>query len=315
MRRYTVQSVVVNRTSLTPYAIVLLLLATLLWAGNAIVGRMVSPLISPMALNLLRWVAALFILLPLAGSVLRRDGPLWKQWRRFALLSLFSIGAYNALLYLALTSSSPINVTLVGASSPVWTLLIGRIFFAAQVSKRQCLGGLLSLAGVAVVLSRGQWSLLLNLHLVTGDLYVLLASMGWAYYSWLLTRPGPPSANTRLVGAAFLLGQVVFGLVWSAAFAGAEWAMNLSYIHWGWPLVCALIFIAIGPAVIAYAAWGAGVERAGPAAAGFFINLIPLFTALLSSAILQEPPRTFHGVAFALIVSGIVLSNQHKQST
>ncbi len=177
---------------------------------------------------------------------------------------------------------------------------------------RQAVGAVLSIAGVMLVLCRGQWTLLLGLHLVAGDVYILVASMGWAYYSWMLAHPTPESAPLRTHWATFLLGQVVFGLGWSLLFAGAEWTIADARLQWGWPLAAALLFIAVGPAVIAYAAWGGGVARAGPAAAGFFINLTPLFTALLSAAFLGEAPQLFHALAFVLIVAGIVLSSRRN---
>ena len=295
---------------LTPTAAVLLIIPPLLWAGNAVVGRVVSPLISPMTLNLLRWTLAFLLLLPLAHRVLRRDSPLWGQWRRFAFLALLSTSGYNALLYLALNTSTPINVTLVGASTPVWMLLIGRVFFGSTISGRQVIGAVLSIGGVVLVLCRGQWSVLMGFHLVAGDLYILIASVGWAYYSWMLAHPTPQSASLRADWAGFLLGQVVFGLGWSLLFAAAEWTVADVRLQWGWPLFSALIFISVGPAVLAYRTWGAGVALAGPAAAGFFMNLTPLFTAVLSSAFLGEAPQLFHGMAFALIVSGIVLSSR-----
>lgn len=295
---------------LTPTAAALLILPPLLWAGNAVVGRLVSPMVSPMTLNLLRWTFAFLLLLPLAGSVLRRDSPLWRQWRQFTFLALLSTSGYNALLYLALNTSTPINVTLVGASTPVWMLLIGRFFFGTPISGRQVSGAVLSIGGVVLVLCRGQWETLLSLQPVVGDLYVLLASMGWACYSWKLAHPTPESASMRASWAAFLLGQVVFGLAWSLLFAAAEWTLTDARLQWGWPLMAALLFIAVGPAVLAYRAWGAGVAQAGPAVAGFFINLTPLFTALLSLAFLGEAPRLFHAMAFVLIVSGIVLSSR-----
>ena len=295
---------------LTPGAVLLLTLPPLLWAGNAVVGRLITDLISPMLLNLLRWTLASALLLPLAGAVLRPNSALWPNWRRFALLSLFGIGCYNALLYLALTTSTPINVTLVGASMPVWMLLIGRLFFGTPISQRQLLGVALSISGVMLVLCRGQWALLLQVRPVPGDLYILLASIAWAVYSWLLARPGTEPATLRADWSAFLLAQMVFGLVWSSLFASGEWALDKAHVHWGWPLAAALIYIAVGPALIAYRAWGAGVARAGPAAASFFMNLTPLFTALLSSAFLGESPRLYHGLAFALIVGGIVVSSR-----
>jgi len=295
---------------LTPTAIALLVIPPLMWSGNAVVGRLVAPMVSPMTLNLLRWGIAFLLLLPLAGTVLRAGSGLWPQWKRFAWLSLFSIGGYNALLYLALNTSTAINVTLVGASTPVWMLVIGRLFFHVAVTRRQLMGAALSMAGVVLVLGRGDWEVITHLRLVPGDLYVLLASIAWAFYSWLLAHPTPESATIRTNWAQFLLGQMVFGLGWSALFTAGEWALTPAHIDWSWPLAAALAFIALGPAVIAYGSWGAGVARAGPAVAGFFINLTPLFTALLSALFLGEPPRLYHGVAFVLIVTGIVLSSR-----
>ena len=295
---------------LTPTAAMLLTLPPLLWAGNAVVGRLASELISPMTLNLLRWSLALALLLPLAGAVLKRNSLLWPHWRRFSMLGLFSVGGYNALLYLALNTSTPLNVTLVGSSTPVWMLLIGRLFFGVPISGRQLVGAVLSIAGVLVVLCGGQLEILMQVRLVPGDVYILLASAAWAYYSWMLARPTTEPASIRANWSAFLLAQVAFGLAWSVLFASGEWALGRGHIQWGWPLVAALAFIAAGPAVLAYRAWGAGVGRAGPAVAGFFSNLTPLFTALLSTAFLGEAPRLFHVLAFALIVSGIVVSSR-----
>ena len=301
---------VANMTQrLTPGTALLLTIPPLLWAGNAVVGRMAQGLIPPVTLNFLRWALAFFILLPLAGWVLRRSSGLWSHWRRFALLGLLGVGCYNALQYLALKTSTPLNVTLVASSIPLWMLATGALFFGARISRQQLLGAALSMAGVGVVLSRGDWAHLLELRLVTGDLYVLLATACWALYSWLLTRRDEPDA-IRSDWAAFLMAQVVFGLGWSGAFAASEWALTDARIVWGWPTLATLLFVAIGPAVLAYRCWGLGVQRAGPAIAGFFSNLTPLFAALMSAAFLGEMPRTYHALAFALIVGGIVVSSR-----
>ena len=119
-----------------------------------------------------------------------------------------------------------------------------------------------------------------------------------------------PTISLRGNWAGFLMAQLVFGLGWSGAFAGAEWAAGHTQTTWGWPLAAALAFIAIGPAVVAYRCWGVGVQRAGPAVAGFFANLTPLFAALMSAAFLGDTPRLYHGAAFGLIVGGIVVSSR-----
>ena len=294
---------------LTPGTVVLLVIPPLLWAGNAVVGRLVHGLIPPITLNFLRWVLAFAILLPLAHGVLRRDSPLWAHWRRYALLGLLGIGLYNALQYMALQTSTPINVTLVGSSMPVWMLAVGALFFGAAVTRRQVMGALLSVCGVLLVLSRGEWSQLLAFRLVPGDVFMLLATVSWAFYSWLLSRTTGP-AGIRSDWAAFLMAQMVFGLAWSGSFAGAEWATGRTHIAWGWPLAAALAFIAVGPAVLAYRCWGVGVQRAGPAVAGFFSNLTPLFAAVLSALVLGDVPQAYHALAFGLIVAGIVVSSR-----
>ena len=294
---------------LTPATALLLASAPLLWAGNAVVGRLVHQMIPPATLNFVRWLLAFALLLPLAWPVLRPGSGLWPHWRRYALLGLLGIGSYNALQYLALQTSSPLNVTLVGAGMPVWMLLVGALFFGAPVARQQVAGALLSIAGVLLVLSHGSLEQLLALRLVPGDLYMVLATISWAFYSWLLARTSEPR-HVRGDWAAFLLAQMVFGLGWSGAFAGVEWSLGAHAIAWGWPLAAALAFIAVGPAIWAYRNWGLGVQRAGPVVAGFFINLTPLFAALLSAVFLGEAPQPFHALAFVLIVAGIVASSR-----
>jgi drug/metabolite transporter (DMT)-like permease len=287
----------------------LLTVPPLLWAGNAVIGRLVQGLVPPITLNFLRWLLAFALLLPAGGWVLRSGSGLWPNWKRFALLGLLGVGAYNALQYLALKTSTPLNVTLVAASTPVWMLGIGALFFGQRVTHRQLAGALLSIAGVLIVLGRGEWQVLLRVQLVPGDFYILLATASWAAYSWLLVRPGDPKA-IRGDWAAFLMAQMVMGLGWSGLFAAGEWALTDPRIHWGWPLAAALIYVAVGPAIVAYRCWGVGVQRVGPSIAGFFSNLTPLFAALMSAAFLGELPHLYHAIAFALIVGGIVVSSR-----
>ena len=287
----------------------LLILPTLLWAGNAVVGRMVAPLVPPLTLNFLRWAFAFVLMLPLAWPLLRRSSPLWPRFGRFAVLGLLGIGCYNALQYLALKTSTPINVTLVGSSIPAFMLGIGAAFFGQRITRRQVLGAALSIAGVLLVLSHGELQHIAQVRFVPGDLYMLLATAGWALYSWLLTRPGDPP-EIRSDWAAFLMAQLVPGLAWSGLFAGIETAVTPQAIQWGAPLAAALAFIVLGPAIVAYRCWGLGVQRVGPNIAGFFSNLTPLFAAIFSAAFLGEPPHLYHGVAFLLIVGGIVVTSR-----
>jgi drug/metabolite transporter (DMT)-like permease len=286
-----------------------LLLATALWAGNAIAGRVLVGSISPVTLSAVRWGLAALLLLPLGWRVFMPGSALWQNKKRFLLLGLFGVGSYNVLLYLALQTSTAINVTLIGASMPIWMLFIGAVFYQVKPSVLQMIGAIVSLLGVGIVLTRGDLATLLSMEMVIGDLLIMLATILWAFYSWMLSRPGS-SSERQWPWAEFLMAQVTVGLVWTGFFDGFEIAAGHAFIDLNWWTASLILFVAIGPSLIAYRCWGLGVNGAGPTVAAFFANFIPLFTALLSAAIIGEPPQLFHGLAFALIVAGIAISSK-----
>ncbi len=285
--------------------------AALMWAGNAIVGKILVQASSPVLLNTVRWGVTALILLPFAWRVFKGDSPLWHHTKRFALLSLFGVGSYNVLLYLALQSSTPINVTLIGASMPIWAIFIGMLVYHVRANHKQIVGAVISLIGVAVVIVRGELERLIEIEFVAGDLYMVIATILWGAYSWMLSHP-KESNERSWPWSYFLLAQVGFGFCWSLIFAATEWQLEFSYFTWSWQTVLMIAYVIIGPSLIAYRCWGLGVSKAGATVATFFTNLIPLFTAILSTLLLQKPPEPFHGVAFALILAGIYLSIPKK---
>lgn len=291
-----------------------LTLATILWAGNAIAGRVLVGSISPISLSAVRWGLAALILLPLGWKVFKPSSALWQNKGRFLVLGLLGVGSYNVLLYLALQTSTAINVTLIGASMPIWMLFIGAVFYKVRPTLLQMVGAVVSLVGVTVVLTRGEPTSLLSMEVVMGDLLIMLATILWAFYSWMISRPGE-SAERQWPWAEFLMAQVLIGFMWTMLFEGAEIATGHAFIDLNYWTGALIVFVAIGPSLIAYRCWGLGVNGAGPTVAAFFANLIPLFTALLSAAILGDPPQLFHGLAFALIVIGILVSSTAKKSS
>ena len=139
---------------------VLLTLPPLLWAGNAVVGRLAVGSVPPLTLNFLRWTLAALLLLPLGWRVLREPRDILARWPHLMLLGLLGVGTYNAMQYLALVTSTPINVTLIAASLPVWMLAVGTVFYGEHPTRRQGLGAALSVAGVLLVIARGDPSAL-----------------------------------------------------------------------------------------------------------------------------------------------------------
>ncbi|MBT9525177.1 MAG: DMT family transporter [Rhizobacter sp.] len=302
---------------LTPRIALFLTLPPLLWAGNAVVGRLLVGSVPPLALSGLRWALALLILLPLGYRVFRDPQAIRARWPYLALLGFLGVGCYNAMQYFALQTSTPINVTLIASSMPLWMLAVGALFYGEHPTRRQLLGAFLSLAGVALVLSRGQVEVLLGLRLVPGDLLMLLAIALWAWYSWLLARPPAHmrgDARPPWGWAELLLVQVLFGAVWAGAAAGVEAVVAPAPIHWSPWVLLALAYVAIGPSVLAYRFWGMGVATVGPAIAAFFNNLTPVFAAVMSAAWLGEVPRWYHVVAFGLIAAGIVVTSRPRSA-
>lgn len=285
----------------------------LLWAGNAVVGRLMAGQVPPLTLNLIRWVLAALILLPLAWRALLPLSRITARWPHLLLIGVLGVGAFNSLQYLALVTSSPINVTLVAASMPVWMLAVGALCFGAKPTGRQLAGAALGLAGVLTVIGRGSLQALLAVHFVPGDLYILVAIIGWAFYSWLLARPPAHMQGRERPDwnwAGFLLVQSLFGVAAASVFtAGEQWA-GAAPIQWSWGVAAALLYVAVGPSVLAYRCWGLGVAEGGPTLAAFFNNLTPLFAAVLSTLVLGDSPQPYHAAAFGLIVGGIAVSLQ-----
>jgi drug/metabolite transporter (DMT)-like permease len=304
-------------TTLTPRLIILLTLPPLLWAGNAVVGRLMVGQVPPLTLNFMRWALAAVLLLPLAWRVLLQWREVHARWPYLLLISVLGVGLYNALQYAALVTSTPLNITLVASSMPVWMLAVGTLFFGETATRRQLLGALLGLAGVVLVIARGSLHTLLAVALVPGDVMIVAAVIGWAFYSWLLVRP-PASMRAPLRPswdwAAMLRLQMLFGLFAAGSFAAGEQLLGAAPVQWSLGVAAALVYTALGASIGAYRCWGLGVAAGGPQLAAVFSNLTPLFAALLSALMLGSRPELYHAIAFALIVAGIAVTGPGRKA-
>ncbi len=306
--------------TLTPHLnlrlVILMTLPPLMWAGNAVVGRLMVGQVPPLTLNLMRWALAALILLPLAWRALLPVSRITQRWRYLLLVGLLGVGLFNSLQYLALVTSSPLNVTLVAASMPVWMLLVGALCYGEHPTRRQLLGAALGFCGVLFVIGRGSLQTLLQVQPVPGDLFILAAAVGWAFYSWLLARP-PAHMRGDLRPdwdwAGMLLIQTLFGLLVSGLFSAGEQALGAAPIRWSWGVIAALLYVSLAASIVAYRCWGLGLAEGGPAMAAFFNNLTPLFAAVLSALVLGETPRAYHALAFVLIVGGITISTPPRR--
>lgn len=293
----------------------------MMWAGNAVVGHLLVHDVPPVALNALRWLLVAALLMPWARRTLGGWRPIQERWLYLAAIGILGVGSYNTLQYLALRTSSPINVTLIGASVPIWMMVVGAVGFRQPIQPRQWLGAALCASGVLLVIAKGRWETLQQVELVPGDLLMLLASLCWAIYSWLLAKPPASMQGDRRPPwdwAAFLQIQVLFGLMWAGACTALEAVWTAGRYASMWPTTLygwlALLFIAVGPSIVAYRGWALGVQAVGPTLAAFFGNLIPIFAALWSAIFLGQHPSWYHPVALGLITCGIAVNSRAGRS-
>lgn len=283
--------------------LLLLVLPPLFWAGNALVGRAVVGDMPPVALAFWRWVAALVLILPFtARSLVAHGRVLRAQWRTVLLLGLFSVAAYNTLLYLALQSTTAINATLVGTSLPVMVLVLARLWLNEPIRARQAAGIAVSALGLAAVVAKGDPGSLARLDVAPGDLVMVAATLSWSIYSVMLRRHPLPVPGFTLLAALIAVGVVLILplYLWELAL-GARMRLDAAALG-------AIGYTAVFASLAAYYFWNRGVAAVGAALAGQFTYLIPLFTAVLAVLLLGEDFAWFHAVGGGLIFAGIALA-------
>jgi drug/metabolite transporter (DMT)-like permease len=278
-------------------------LAALFWSGNFVVGRAVHGRIPPVGLAFWRWAAALAILLVVA----RR--PLAAQWRTIARawpvvvpLGILGVGNFNMLVYVGLRDTSATNALLLQSACPALIVAISAAAGAGRPAARQLAGIAASLAGVAVILSRGAPENLSALAFSPGDLWVLAAVLSWALYTLLLARR--PAGVDPL---ALLAALVLVGVLWIAPWYALETARG-GRVRADATTVASVAYVAVFASVAAYALWNAGVARVGARRAGVFIHLMPAFGSLLAIVALGERFRAFHAAGIVLVLGGVWLA-------
>lgn len=284
----------------------LLTLPPLFWAGNAVLARMLVGEFPPLALSLARWLLALALLLPF---VWREVIAAWPQlraaWRDLLWISLTGVAAYNSLQYVAVQTSTAVNVTLIAAATPVFALAFGALFFGERARGAQWAGAALSIAGVLWVMVRGDPANVAQLDFVAGDLVMIVANVTWALYTWLLRKRRP-----QIPFAPFLAVQMLVGSLMIVPLAAGEALLTGARVVWSAPALAVVLYVALFPSLLAYACWDRGVARVGAVIPVHFANLTPIFAALLSTLLLGEAPQLFHLVGLAAIVAGIRVANR-----
>lgn len=288
-------------------AALLLALASLFWAGNFVMGRVVRGEIPPVALAFWRWLLAAAVLLPFTWrEIAFRLGAIRRHAVLLAALGLAGVGTFNTLSYIALTGTEAINAMLVISLTPLAIFVAAFLIDGERPDRRRAFALAVSLAGVATIAARGDPAALLALRLNPADGIILLAVLGWGIYSVLLRRI-PPGTLSPL---ALLTVTVLFGLVLLLPSWLAEIALTGAAPRADLPTALAVLYAALAASIGAYLCWNGGVALIGAAAAGPFLHLQPVFGTALAVLLLGEVPQPFHAAGFALVLAGVALAGR-----
>jgi drug/metabolite transporter (DMT)-like permease len=285
-----------------PY--LLLSLVSLFWAINIVLGRYIVGTVPPIMLAQIRWSVAGMILLPFALRHLRRDWPLIRERPGIMiLLSLTGVTLYNSLAYYGLNYTQAINGLLIQSAAPLLIGLVSFILFRDKLTAGQAAGIAMSLAGVIVIITRGDPSVLFGLSFNQGDLWFLLALLFYATYAATL-RLRPP-----IHFLSFLAFTIVVGAVLQIPATIAEFALG-HRINPTPAAFAVLAYVVVFPSILAYLFFNRGVELIGANRAGPFFHLIPVFGSTIAILFLGERPALFHAVGYLLIIAGVVLAQR-----
>jgi drug/metabolite transporter (DMT)-like permease len=282
----------------------LLTLTAIFWAGNSVAGRLAVGHVSPMLLVLLRWVLVLTVMWPLYGRQVREHWPeIRPQLFRIVVMAMLGLTGFNALYYMAAHTTTAVNIGILQGSVPVIVLVAAFLTHGTRATLVQIAGVLVTALGVIVVATQGMPLAILNIDLNRGDLIILVACVLYALYTVAL-RDRP-----RMSGAAFFTLLALISAVTSVPLVLAEaYVSGLSMPTWqGWLVT---LYVAIFPSCFAQLLFLRGVDLIGPGRAGVFVNLVPVFSAILAVVLIAEPFALFHAVALALVIGGIWLAER-----
>ncbi|MCB1932709.1 MAG: DMT family transporter [Candidatus Accumulibacter sp.] len=284
-----------------PY--LLLALTVLFWSGNMVLGRAIRDQVPPLSLAFWRWAIALALVLPLALPQLRTQWPLLRRgWKPVVVLGLLGVGGYNTLAYVALNYTAATNAVLLNSFIPIATIALSWAFLEKRLRGIEWLGVLLSLAGVTLIVCRGDLQTLTSLSLNIGDLWMLAAVFTWALYTIGL-QWRPAGIDPMLLLAAF----IVVGLLALAPAYAWEIAQGRTIRISAVSLV-GIAYTGVFPGFLGYVFYNRAVAEVGASKASLFIHLMPVFGTILAAIFLAEIPQPFHYVGIVLIFAGIYLT-------
>jgi len=289
-------------------AYIFLILATLFWSGNFIVGKAASLFeIPPFTLNFYRWTCAWLILAPFTlKEIFKKKNYILKNIKLILVLGITSITVFNSIVYYSLNFTQVISGVLMISTIPVMIIFFCWVFKIEKTNFYQILGVIFSLLGVVVIVTKADLGKLLNLNFNKGDLWMVVAMFSWAIYSALLRKK-----KFDLSHISFLQTIITAGLIFLLPAYLIEIALGYRLnIHI--PFILTLSYVVLFPGLASFFFWIKGISIVGSNRSGIFLHMMPIFSTLMAILIFKEKFMTYHFIGAMLIIAGIVLSSKGR---
>ena len=290
-------------------AYIFLILATLFWSGNFIVGKAASLFeIPPFSLNFYRWLFAWLILAPFTiKEIIVKKKYILDNIGFITVLGITSITIFNSIVYYSLNFTQVISGVLMISTIPVMIIFFSWIFKIEKTNYYQILGVIFSLLGVVVIVTKADLDKLLNLNFNKGDLWMVVAMLSWAMYSALLRKKKFELSQISLLQTIISAGLILlFPAYIIEMYLGYKANVNL-------PFILTLSYVVLFPGLASFFFWIKGISIIGSNRSGIFLHLMPIFSAVMAIQIFKEKFMTFHFIGAVLIITGVVLSSKKKQ--
>lgn len=286
----------------------LLLLATLLWGGNFVIGRAISGDIPPITLAFLRWIVAFLIFFPITYRRTKKEWPILKQhWGIVLILAFTGVASFNTLVYIGLHYTTSINASLMNSSTPIMIYILSFILLKEHLSKYQIFGTLLSLTGVIFIISGGSLKSLLSFTFNKGDLIVLIAVFCWSIYSLLIKKYAG-----KLPGNSTFLVTIAIGAIMLIPFTAYELLATEHSITWSISTISGILYVGIVASIIAFLSWNTGVVALGANKASIYLNFIPVFATIFAVLFLDERLFVAQIIGGLTVIAGVIVSTIKK---
>ncbi len=280
-----------------------LVLCTFFWGANFSLGKYLVKSIDPLDVAAWRFLIAGFCML---CYVWLKEPIAWAKLKEniFALsvMTLIGVVGFNLAFFYGLQSTSPINGSLIMTLNPTLTVVLAAIVTGAVITGRQVAGLALSILGVVIVVTNGSWATLIKMTFAQGDWLILFGNLCWACYSIIGRHWIKAISPLQISAATMTMGALVFIVISMGRHGG-----SLPPIP-GTNALLAIMVMALFGTVMAYVWWNNGLHRIGPARTAVFIDLVPIFTMLISS-LQGENAHASQWLGSLLVISGVLLSS------